>query len=1116
MTRLNINLFGYPHLSLDDQPAALERRKTLALAAYLALEENLSPHTGSGTGGRLYGSGREVLAAMFWPEANPQQASAYLRQALWDFSRAVGQEWLLRQGETLAFNSQSDIWVDVVQFELDYEAWKAGRIQPEQAVELLCRAAGLYNGDFLEGFSLRDCPAFDLWMTTQAEILRLHLAQILEILVGLLSRRQDYEQALVYARRWADMDSLNEAAHRGVINLYLETGQRGFALKQYELCRQLLEKELGVMPDADTLALLDKVKQQPEPELPIPPASLASQPSGTVTFLFTDIEGSTHLWETHPAGMGQAFKRHEAIIHQAMKAHGGYIYKMIGDGFQVAFSTAAAGLNAAVEAQRNLHAEPWGEIGQLKVRMALHSGVTEERGDDYVGPELNRIARILGSGYGGQILLSQPTYELAKGYLPAGTRLVDLGAHLLKGLVHAEIIYQLMVPGLRDEFPPLKTISSPTYRLPVMATDFVGREQELVQIEQMLADPDCRLITLLGIGGSGKTRLAIQAASVSSSFHHAACFIPLASAQTLEELMISAASALQFRFQLQAQPYMTKDDYQAQLYQFLAEKRLLLILDNFEQLTEEALFVSNLLRAAPQVKVIVTSRERLNLAEEWVIDVMGLSFPGKIESEQALDYAAVRLFISRAQHTSGTRLKAGDYPAIIRISQLIEGVPLGIEMAAGWVKMLSCAEIAAEIERDLDFLSASWRGMPERQQTLRAVFDHSWRLLSEREREGFINLAVFDGGFTRQAALDTAGVQILMLASLTDKSFLRRLSNGRYEIHPVLLGYAREKLAEDVLRCEAVRAQHALYFGEWMYQLVDLLKGSKQLDALASLRAEMGNIRAALKWLVEQSDYGRLEKLLPAFVLFLTINDQRVATQDLFKTLFDVKEDLGAEGKHPALLALVLAVLCFFSIYPFNSNSHEYFQQESLKVLPDLKMSLTKGYTLLLICAGAVGLDQAVLQDLGLECRQIFRDLRDSWTTALAELILGDILIFGSRDPNRARPYYESSLQTYMSLEDGWGISLCKIGLVEVYECEGDWEQAYLLGLQALHNLEALGNTERTAHLRYKLGELALKLKKPTDARQYFTENMLYCVQQGNEKGRQYYNDRLAQISQPM
>ena len=769
MAALTIHLFGYPQFLIDNTPIKVERRKTLALAAYLAVEDSQdSPEISNQHGAMQRGYGRERLAALFWPDCSQEQAGAYLRQALWDFGKSAGETWIVKNSQFVYLHPEAQIWVDVKAFTGLLAKWKSGKEDEAGVLSSLGEAVSLYQSDFLAGFTLRDSPAFDDWQALQVEIFRLYLAQALEALVRLHSARGEYDPAAASARRWVALDPLNEGAHRACMRLYEESGQHSTALRQYEDCQRLLKAELGIEPEAATVALYERIRGRPATKAILDAAATEKgailgekpgvpAPSGTVTFLFTDIEGSTQLWEHQREPMKRAFARQEAIIREVMAGWGGYVYKMTGDSFQVAFATAPAALKAALGAQRALKTEPWGEIGSLKVRMALHTGVTEERGDDYVGPALNRVARLLSAGHGGQVLLTLPTVELLRDALPEQVSLRDLGEQHLKDLVHSERIYQLVVPDLPQDFPPLKVEETQLYLLPPQNTPFMGREAELAQIEGMLTDPECRLISLVGIGGTGKTRLAIQAAGKSQGFPQGVYFVALATASTVDMIIAAIMEALKLGFRSLPGASLPLETAQDQLFQYLAGKKVLLVLDNFEQLTGCAGFLSDLLGSAPGIKLIVTSRERLNLASEWVLEVSGLPFPGARESEKSSQYAAVQLFVKGAERAGAFIATQSDWQAIVRICQLLEGLPLGVEMAAAWVKMLSCQEIAKEIERDLDFLSAAWRGMPERHRTLRAVFDHSCRLLTEHEREIFYRLSLFQAGFNREAALEISG-----------------------------------------------------------------------------------------------------------------------------------------------------------------------------------------------------------------------------------------------------------------------------------------------------------------------------------------------------------------------
>jgi predicted ATPase/DNA-binding SARP family transcriptional activator len=1131
MAQLFIRLFGYPQCLIDDVPIKVERRKTLALVAYLAVS------CGAGSPG----CGREQLAALLWPDCSQEQSSAYLRQALWDFGKSVdfakpvdpgrpAGGWLTKNTQYLCLEPQANLRVDVNEFTASLAEWRQSGTDPAASRSILEEAVAYYQNDFLAGFTLRDSPAFDDWQTLQAESLRIELGHALEVLVGYCAGQADFQAALAHARRWLELDPLNEAAHRALMRLYARSGQHNAALRQYETCQRLLQDQLGVPPDTQTAALFERLQAGvlapgfPEtapaqlPSQPAPAVATAqARPAGTVTFLFTDIEGSTRLWENQPEAMPAAFARQEAIVRSAMAEHGGYVYKMIGDAFQVAFATAPAALAAALAAQRALLAEPWGAIGSLKVRMALCIGVTEERDDDYVGPVLNRMARMMNAGHGGQVLLNQPTYELVRDHLPEEVTLLDLGEHRLKDLIHPEHLYQLVAPDLPQVFPALKSQGSRPVHLPPQTTTFVGREAELARIAALLEEPECRLISLVGIGGIGKTRLSIQAAAQSQAFPDGIYFVSLASVAAREGLITTIAEAINLVIHIPRIGSLSADTIQAQLFRYLGEKQVLLVLDNFEQLTACADFLQELLAAAQGLKLLVTSRESLNLPGEWVLEVAGLAYPGSRAKENIPQYAAVQLFEKGAQRSAQFSPTSGDWPAIARICQLVEGMPLAVEMAAAWVKMLSCQEIATEIERDLDFLSAQWRGMPERHRTLRAVFEYSWQLLSDADRRTFCQLSVFQDGFPREAALQVASASLPRLTFLADKSFVRRRPGGRYDIHPLLKQYAAEKLAANQELLSQTRARHARYFTDWLCQTFEQLKGGQQLPALAALRADQRNLRRALEWLVEQHEVERICQTLLPMILFYVMNDRRVvmrATNQLLLAVIKFLEADPAPGTaYPGLRALLYAAARFFSADYAHLERINPYQQASLEIISELPDCLEKAYALLLNCSGPGILSPQENLDLIQQSIDLFNRLDDAWGAAMAQMVRGDIGNFTLHDNDLARYAYRTSLVAFTRLGNDWGRALSLNGLLLLEYGVGNLDEAYILGRQCLEIYQQMDNFERLLDVRHVLGDISAKRGEVDEARAYFTANLAYSTQAGDEWRQSMYREWLAQLT---
>lgn len=405
---------------------------------------------------------------------------------------------------------------------------------------------------------------------------------------------------------------------------------------------------------------------------------------------------------------------------------------------------------------------------------------------------------------------------------------------------------QLVVP-----LPNISQIHAPPHatpqtNLPGPPTPLVGREAELIALEQLLHDPECRLITLVGLGGIGKTRLAIQTGiDLLGEFTHGTFFVSLTAADNSDDLITATAQSLDFSF------YGT-DSPKDQLLNYLREKHMLLILDNCEHLIDCSIFLADILQHATQVKMLVTSREPLNLHGEWVFEVKGLAIPQTKKVQDFNSSSAVKLFLQRARQADYRyRLTASDRSHIARICQLMQGLPLGIELAASWMHTLSCREIAEEIERSLDFLTTSMRDIPERHRSLRAVFDHSWRMLTEQEQQVLSKLSVFRGGFDRQSAEQVAGGRLPLLSSLLSKSLLRRTEDGRYDLHELIRQYVAKHLEVNSKAYMSAKERHYSFYLALADEADCQIRGGSQLEYIGRLEQEYDNLRAALTWSLE-------------------------------------------------------------------------------------------------------------------------------------------------------------------------------------------------------------------------------------------------------------------------
>jgi predicted ATPase/class 3 adenylate cyclase len=581
-------------------------------------------------------------------------------------------------------------------------------------------------------------------------------------------------------------------------------------------------------------------------------------PRGTVTFLFTDIEGSTALWERDRAAMREAVDRQLAILQSLIAAHHGVLFKTVGDGTQAAFGTAEEALRAAVASQRALLAEDGGELGPLRVRMALHAGeaIPDTHGD-YLAAPLNRLARLLSTGYGGQILLSQTVQQLTRGALPAGSELRDLGEHRLRDLLEPERVYQLVHPDLPAAFPPLKSLEHRPNNLPRQPTPFLGREREVGEVVDLLRTDNVQLLTLIGPGGTGKTRLALQAAAESlDDFAAGVYFVPLASLSDPELVLPTMATTLGIREE-GGQPL------QERLQEYLATKQLLLVLDNVEHLVAAAPQVGDLLSTAPGLTVLVTSRVPLRLRAEREYAVSPLGLPRRKPPptlEQLSQFEAVRLFIERAQAVKADfAIDNATAPTVAEICWRLDGLPLAIELAAARIRMLPPQAMLSRLEHRLPMLTGGARDAPERQRTLRNTIAWSYDLLQPDDQTLFRRLAMFAGGATFEAieavanpdgSLDVFGG----LERLLEQSLLRQVEGLEGEPRFSMLETIREFGLEQLdAKREVVEAQgrHAAFFLALAEEAKPKLRGPEQGGWLARLDVEHDNLRTTLGWTLE-------------------------------------------------------------------------------------------------------------------------------------------------------------------------------------------------------------------------------------------------------------------------
>lgn len=897
MAKLEIRLLGGLQIRHDDaEVTQFISSKVPALLAYLAVTRR--PHQ------------RDALAGLLWGEMPDTAAANNLRQALTNLRKLCDPHLLITR-DTVALNLAEPHFVDVDAL-TDGLRLSAG--QPAaQHLALLHQAVTLYQGEFLEGFYVRDAPDFEDWVLVQRVHLRELALQGWNTLTTLLLDGGDYEGASEAAGRLLAMDPWREEAHRQRMLALARSGQRSAALAQYQACRAILAKEFDAEPEAATTALYQRIR--------------------------------------------------------------------------------------------------------------------------------------------------------------AATR-------------------------------------GPRHNLPALTTGFVGRAEELADLRRLLASPQTRLVTVLGPGGVGKTRLALEAAAACAPmFLNGVWFVSWAGAVADHPAALVAAVADALQLTLSG-----ADDPQKQTLDFLRPRELLLILDDLENLGEGADWLGQVLAAAPDVKILVTSRERLDLQAERVYVLDGLSVP-PVAVTDAENYAAVQLFVRRAQRVQPDfALDAETAAHISHICRLVQGLPLAVELAAAWVRQLSCAEIADQIERNLDFLATTRRDVVPRQRSLRAVFDWSWSRLTPDVQAAFQRLAVFRGPFSRAAALLVANASLPIMATLADKSLVWRRGNT-YELHEVARHFAGEKLSQ-AGTAPAIQARHAAYYGRMLAHNAERFKGSDQKQALHEVEGEIENVRAAWLWLVEQRDVTEINAALDGLYHFMAIRSRFREGLEVFDTARCalaplVETSRAARLAHSRATARAGRFLSFLSRF----DEAQDLLYESLAALRTLNERDEMAYVLGHL-GGTMRMqgDLAQAEQLLQECLALRQETGNQHGQAVALLELGGVA-FMAADFERARARCQQGLTVAESAGDLQTMAHLLTGLSLSFREQGQTEQALAFGRRGLAIYEELTDRYGMIQAALTLGELSRQLGNYEDARRFSEQAVLVSQEIGHRSGEAEGHYRLGQIA---
>ena len=848
-------------------------------------------------------------------------------------------------------------------------------------------------------------------------------------------------------------------------------------------------------------------------------------PTGTVTFLFTDIEGSTRLSQHYPEAMPALFARHDQILRQAIEAHNGLVFQIIGDSFSAAFPSARDAVCAALEAQRSLVHEAWSPA-PVKVRMGIHTGAAqaeaafgEIRYSGYTTLALTQ--RIMSAGHGGQILLSRIAQELTREDLPPQAGLTNMGECTLKDFPHPQQLYQLTADDLPSEFPPLKTLESFNHNLPTQLTSFIGREKEIDELRKLIAEH--RLVTLTGSGGAGKTRLALQvAADLLSLFSGGVWFVELA--PLVDPALV--VQTLLTVFKLREDPQGRRTPLEI-LQDYLHPKSALLILDNCEHLIEACAQVSeSLLRACPKLKILASSREALGIPGEIPYRVPSLKTPGSTDLmrlENPLEIDSIRLFVERGTTAKPDfRLTKENTPFIAQVCSRLDGIPLAIELAAARVKVLSPEQIASRLDDRFRLLTGGSRTALPRQQTLRALIDWSYSLLSDPEKMVFRRLAVFTGGWTLEAAESVCGEgregpDILDLMSrLVDKSLvISEESTGgiRYRRLETIRQYSRERFFETE-EVETIRDRHLAYYVQFSEEIERGLRGPARKIWAYRSEEEQENLQTAVEWALARDPESSL-RIASNMVVGISSGGYSV---EGFRWLRDSTRAMEAKlsiiplpvrAKALGALAFIyvsmgrerdaysfaeqsialyrqlgdksgLASALLVASIPLESSGRLVEAESALKEARALAEAEKNGFlgawilnSLARVTARLHG-DMQAAWDLTEEALRLTSDAGMEWHVANAYEMRGFLAAYSSRY-EEARQFFEVSMDAYRNVGAHFNVLLNKSNLAHLERQFGHHEQALERYRESIVGFRDVGQLGAVAHQLECFGFLAME-----------------------------------------
>jgi predicted ATPase/DNA-binding SARP family transcriptional activator len=1014
MTRLSISLLGKPQISLDGSLISIPTARAVPILAYLAI---------TGTS-----QSREKLADLLWGESGQGHALAALRTTLWRLKSAGLEDWIILDRNEISLNYQQTIDVDVLSFTSLLNKCNTHGHPPSQiclyCTPAITEAIGLYHGEFMAGFNITNALNFDDWRMQQSEALQVLHLDGLERLVKCHRTFGDLNRAIHYARMWLDYDRLNENAYYQLIQLYSITGQRTAGISLFKRYKEILRRDLGVEPSDELITLYRQLQTGQS-------TSQNNQKVKNPVFLIAEMENPVQYWTTCGNKKNETLAALLNIFRDVAHRFGGRILQKSDDSTTLLFENGQP-LHCAVAIHQKLRNTDWGDVGPPNIRMVVYSTFIESDKSSSFASITSTASSLLSISWGGQVVFSEQTIKLLD--MPSGSDIKDLGFHFLDNIEGPIHVYELIHPNLpQREHPPLTSRILPLVNFPILTPAFVGREQELVELVRLITASEARLISLVGPGGIGKTSLAVHfASSITKYFPDGVFFISLASIQDADYIPILLAEVLKFSFY-------GSTNHAEQLGRYLHRMKVLLVIDNFEHMRGEGTKVlATILSQTHFLKIIVATRERLNMVAETILEVHGLPVPMDTTDENAQEYSSVKLFVQNAKKTLPKFPPQDNLEAIIRICQIVDGIPLAILLASSWVRVFSCVEIASEIKKNYNFLSTSAIDVDYRHSSLRAVFDQSWALLSSEERKILQRLSVFKSEFSIQAAHQICDAAPLSLSSLADKSLLTRQVDHRYEMLATFNQYVAEKLENDSLEKKNTIEKFCDYYANYCAQKHKLFMTSQQQSALDEMTLEIENIRTAWNLLVETDRWDVINQVKEALLAYHVMLGNAIQGRELYR-------------------------LVLVKLNKLNDPGLELFTSSMLQLFS--WMTIKNGF----ISEGLEGLSESLV---------IFRRYNSAWEIAMTLMFVAEASrSLGHRQ--QAMENIEEAIQILCSNavpETNYSIaitahcrSLYGILLMDL----GEYDQAYDNMSESLATHNRIGTYYGTIHPLMALGRLA-------------------------------------------